>query len=325
VLGGARGILEDSDSFLDLLPGSLLDGVNTSPAQQQHQLQSFAFNTSSTAVKIEDNNNWMIPFGGFGASSSATGPFEIGHGNFSFQQPPSMAAVPILLPPEDSKEMFAKPTTPARKKSQSLSSSDKSKNADANPFKSFVVKKWTEEEDDLLRKAVELNVSKNWKTIAKSVPGRNEQQCIQRWKNVLACNFKKGAWSPEEDQILWNLIEAHSGQDGEESWDKEAARVLNRTPKQCRERWENAMNPNLCNKEFTKEEDDAILSLHASIGNQWKKIAAFLNGRTGNRVKSRFQSLQKKPKTFHENNQFTDNVTAFKFGGESEENARMLL
>jgi len=297
---GLRGILEESDAFEDVLPTSDA-GITSIPPlfDQSRPMMPFTASTSSHMInqkqqqpKFETSSGWSLPF----CAPSVFDPSPMSFDSFSSQSTPS----PISLTQQDMKSpMRQNKMAPQRRKSQI---GDKVK---SQPFKSFIVKKWTEEEDELLRKAVELNVSKNWKTIAKSVPGRNEQQCIQRWKNVLACNFKKGAWSPEEDQILWSIIEAHKGQD-DDGWDKDAARALNRTPKQCRERWENAMNPNLCNKEFTKEEDDVILSLHDKLGNQWKKIAAFLNGRTGNRVKSRFQSLQKKTKTFHEGSQLPD-------------------
>ncbi len=42
-------------------------------------------------------------------------------------------------------------------------------------------RKWTAEEDELLRVAVESNDGKNWKIIAECVPGRNHVQCLQRY------------------------------------------------------------------------------------------------------------------------------------------------
>jgi len=305
-----RGILEESDPFEDFLPTSDSGITSIPPLFDQSHSNIMPF-TSSTShmVNTQHNKPPMAPKFEPSSISSWSIPFCLPNNNNAFEPAPitfdsftQSTPSPISLIQQDMKAPIRQnKMSPPRRKNQI---GDKVKQ---QSFKSFVVKKWTEEEDELLRKAVEVNVSKNWKTIAKSVPGRNEQQCIQRWKNVLACNFKKGAWSPEEDQILWNLIESHKGQD-DEAWDKEAAKILNRTPKQCRERWENAMNPNLCNKEFSKEEDDAILSLHDKLGNQWKKIAAFLNGRTGNRVKSRFQSLQKKTKTYHEGGHLVDST-----------------
>jgi len=311
-----RGILEESEAFEDFLPMND-SGITSVPPIFDHSnsLMSFAPTSSSHMINSQSQQQQLhLQFQPqliqmqkpkletpIFTHPNAFEPSPLTFESFQQQSTPA----PISLIQQDIKPLSPtirhSKTSPPRRKNQI------GEKVKQQPFKSFVVKKWTEEEDELLRKAVEVNVSKNWKTIAKSVPGRNEQQCIQRWKNVLACNFKKGAWSPEEDQVLWAIIEAYKGQD-DDGWDKEAARALNRTPKQCRERWENAMNPNLCNKEFSKDEDDAIISLHDKLGNQWKKIAAFLNGRTGNRVKSRFQSLQKKSKTFHESSPTPDSA-----------------
>jgi hypothetical protein len=41
-------------------------------------------------------------------------------------------------------------------------------------------RKWTPEEDELLKQSVEANDGKNWKIVAAGVPGRNHVQCLQR-------------------------------------------------------------------------------------------------------------------------------------------------
>ncbi|CAO3654153.1 unnamed protein product [Cunninghamella echinulata] len=45
--------------------------------------------------------------------------------------------------------------------------------------------RWTPEEDELLRKSVEINGIGNWDKIAKMVPNRYSQQCRQRWNKYL--------------------------------------------------------------------------------------------------------------------------------------------
>jgi hypothetical protein len=37
--------------------------------------------------------------------------------------------------------------------------------------------RWTKEEDDTLKNAVELNAGRNWKKISDSLDGRNATQC----------------------------------------------------------------------------------------------------------------------------------------------------
>jgi len=63
-------------------------------------------------------------------------------------------------------------------------------------------KKWTKEEDDLLRQAVREFGEKQWKEIAQRIPGRNHVQCLQRWKKVLRPGLKKGHWTDDEDNLL---------------------------------------------------------------------------------------------------------------------------
>ena len=45
-----------------------------------------------------------------------------------------------------------------------------------------------------------------FQSIAKFIPGRNHAQCLQRWNKVLKPGLKKGKWSAEEDEQLWELI-----------------------------------------------------------------------------------------------------------------------
>jgi hypothetical protein len=67
-----------------------------------------------------------------------------------------------------------------------------------------------------------------------------------------------------------------------------------RTSKQCRERWNNYLDPTLVHTAFTEEEDKLILSLHQEYGSKWAMISRQLSGRTENSVKLRFHTLQKK-------------------------------
>nr|XP_043609982.1 transcription factor MYB8-like [Erigeron canadensis] len=93
----------------------------------------------------------------------------------------------------------------------------------------------------------------------------------------------KGAWTKEEDDRLVTYINAH----GEGSWrslPKSAG--LNRCGKSCRLRWINYLRPDLKRGNFTPQEDQLILSLHAVLGNKWSMIASKLPGRTDNEIKN---------------------------------------
>ncbi|XP_042444634.1 MYB-like transcription factor 4 [Zingiber officinale] len=93
----------------------------------------------------------------------------------------------------------------------------------------------------------------------------------------------RGAWTKEEDERLIAYINAH----GEGCWRSlpKAAGLL-RCGKSCRLRWMNYLRPDLKRGNFTEEEDEIIINLHALIGNKWSVIAGRLPGRTDNEIKN---------------------------------------
>ena len=64
------------------------------------------------------------------------------------------------------------------------------------------------------------------------VLGRDEQQCISRWRNILNPNLRKGPWTAEEDGMIRELVALM----GPKQWAAVAERLQGRTGKQCRER-----------------------------------------------------------------------------------------
>ncbi|CAI5747502.1 unnamed protein product [Peronospora destructor] len=147
-------------------------------------------------------------------------------------------------------------------------------------------KRWTPQQDSMLRKAVEEFDQRNWKAIATRVDGRNHAQCLQRWNKVLKPGLVKGHWVYEEDMTLEQMV-----LQGCHSWGEVAAHIPGRTAKQCRERWRNHLDPSINKSPFTPAEDGVIQDGFEKMGNRWTQIADLLPGRTEDAVKTRWKAL----------------------------------
>lgn len=65
-----------------------------------------------------------------------------------------------------------------------------------------VVRKWTEEEDNKMRKLIKVYGTRRWSVIGTHLKGRNGKQCRERWHNQLDPSIKKTVWEEEEERVL---------------------------------------------------------------------------------------------------------------------------
>lgn len=96
---------------------------------------------------------------------------------------------------------------------------------------------------------------------------------------------RKGKFTTEEDKLLQYLVSVY----GVSNW-RQIGMKLNRTARQCRERYMFYLDPNICERPWTVEEDMLLKKLVKIYENKWMKISLCFEGRTHNDVKNRWMT-----------------------------------
>jgi len=127
------------------------------------------------------------------------------------------------------------------------------------------------------------------------MPGRTKIHCKTKWMHTQKVKTNKSFWTEEEDNILRKIV----NQIGTKSW-KKVATLFNRyfpdherTNKQCRDRWNNYLNPDIDNSTITIQETYKLCYYWLQLGNCWVKIANEME-RTENWVKNNWKRIMKK-------------------------------
>lgn len=101
-------------------------------------------------------------------------------------------------------------------------------------------------------------------------------------------------WTNEEDKFLCQtMLNPPLRDDNKIDWNLISTYFSIRSPKQCRERWTNIVDPSINKNEWTKRDDNSLKILVNMYGRKWKKIASHMNGRNANDIKNRWNGYNK--------------------------------
>ncbi|EEB06363.2 cell division control protein Cdc5 [Schizosaccharomyces japonicus yFS275] len=97
---------------------------------------------------------------------------------------------------------------------------------------------------------------------------------------------KGGYWKNTEDEILKAAVSKY----GKNQWARISSLLVRKTPKQCKARWYEWIDPSIKKTEWSREEDEKLLHLAKLLPTQWRTIAPIV-GRTATQCLERYQKL----------------------------------
>ena len=100
----------------------------------------------------------------------------------------------------------------------------------------------------------------------------------------------KNKFTPAEDALLLEVVDRFGCKD----WSEVASHLQGRNARQCRERWNNYVNPAIAKLPWTPAEDRLLEQKFREFGTKWHSIAAFFPNRSKNSIKNHWMAHQKK-------------------------------
>ncbi|KAL3457088.1 hypothetical protein BJX64DRAFT_25773 [Aspergillus heterothallicus] len=159
-------------------------------------------------------------------------------------------------------------------------------------------RRWTPSEDALLWELFQIQEKAptgksqkiNWNEIARQIPGRSNKDCRKRYYNRFTGGLRKGSWTQDEDDRLFQLVERYHHR-----WAAIAQKMETRNADQCSKRWHHCLNPELERSPWSDEENTLLLSAVGVHGSSWKEIQRFhFPTRSANNIKNQYTILSRK-------------------------------
>ncbi|KAL4863852.1 hypothetical protein BDV12DRAFT_177006 [Aspergillus spectabilis] len=159
-------------------------------------------------------------------------------------------------------------------------------------------RRWTTAEDALLLDLYQIQEKAptgkcqkvNWNEIARHIPGRSNKDCRKRYYNRFTGGLRKGSWTQEEDERLFQLVERYQYR-----WATIAQKMETRNADQCSKRWHHCLNPELERSPWTDEENELLLSAVGTHGSSWKDIQrCHFPTRSANNIKNQYTILSRR-------------------------------
>lgn len=118
--------------------------------------------------------------------------------------------------------------------------------------------RFTEKERSLLESAITtFGENADWNLIASQVPGRTANQCRRTWNYGRTHHIQRQdePWTDEDRQRLKSAVERF----GAKKWTLISEFVIGKTPDQCRNQWEQRLNPRVNTGPWSNRELDQLM------------------------------------------------------------------
>lgn len=96
-------------------------------------------------------------------------------------------------------------------------------------------------------------------------------------------------WTPAEDEILRQHVDAQEAQGYSRDWCQIASALPGRSNKDCRKRWHNSVAEGLKKGQWSKSEDESLTHGVQRYGYQWTKVATCVSSRSADQCAKRWQ------------------------------------